>query len=171
MKKVFVIDESPFKEAYFLLGAIDPATLSERYTEEDQKIMHAKLWDYQNPEIITNKIRMILETGDLSNLSVEENYLRSNILWFWYHHAISSAIWYYSDKEKAKEFSRKALEYQPKGHPNKLTRLFYLLLHDDIAAAEEWQKSIISESEKSSAEWLIAELKTRKFSDCPHFSL
>ena len=163
MDQIFSVDKSPMSEAYVLLRANNPATLSERYTEEDQKIMNAQLWDYQNFELITNKIRLILEAVDLNYLSAEESYWRSNILWFWYHHAISCAIWRYSDKERAKKFSQKALSYQPKGHPNKLTRLFYLLLHDDSVAAEKWRKNITTEPEKSSAEWLMKEFKTLKF--------
>ena len=113
MKKIFVASKSPIKEAYLLLKVNSPFELSKKYTEEDQKIMHAKLWDYKNHELIINKIQIILETADSSNLSAEENYCKSNILWFWYHHAISSAIWRYSDKEKAKEFFLKAVELKP----------------------------------------------------------
>lgn len=160
--KRFAVD-SPIKEAYILLGANDPPGLSERYTEEDQKIMHAQLWDYENPGLITNKIRIILEAADPDDLSVEENYWRSNILWFWYHHAISCAIWRYHDKEKAKEFSRKALGYQSKEHPNKLTKLLYLLLHDDLVAAEKWKESITTEPERSSAELLMADFNKSIF--------
>ena len=165
MERFFIANKSPLREAYSLLGASNPAMLSKRYAEEDQKIMAAQLWDYQNPELITNKIRIVLESVDSSDLSTEENYWRLNILWFWYHHAISSAIWRYFDKKKAREFSQKALFYQPKGHPNRLTRLFYLLLRDDLAAAEKWRKNITIEPEKKSAEWLMTEFKKLKFSD------
>ena len=109
---------SPLKEAYALLGAHTPLELSQRYDARDQELMKAKAWDYNNPTLITNRIKEILEAADVTKLTDDEKEWRQNILWFWYHHAISCAVARYHDKEKVKEYAAKALEYQSEDHPN-----------------------------------------------------
>ena len=151
MKRIPVIAKSPLHKAYVLLGASDPSELSERYLEEDQKIVTSRISDYHDQELITNKIRMILETIDPSSLSVEENYWRLNILWLWYHHAISYAIWGHKDKRRAQKYSSLALKYQPKNHPNKITRLLYLLVRNRFSEAKRWEKTIKAGPEKTTA--------------------
>ncbi|MCK4918398.1 MAG: hypothetical protein KAS02_01270, partial [Candidatus Pacebacteria bacterium] len=84
-----------------------------------------------------------------------------NILWSWYHHAISCAIWRYHNKKKAQEYSKKALEYQFGNHPNKITKLFYLLTHNKLREAEIWSDGIITEPEKTTAKYLVKEFKDK----------
>ncbi len=156
-------ENSPLKEAYLLLDAQTPVELSNLYSAEDQKLMKSGSWDYNNSELITNKIKGVLEPTDPAELTIEEKEWRQEILWFWYHHAISCAIWRYKDKTKAQEYSLKALEYQSEDHPNKITRLLYLLVNNQVLEAEKWAKEITEEPEKNSAVDLINDYKDKPF--------
>jgi hypothetical protein len=149
---------SPLKEAYLLLGAKTPLELSDLYSAEDQKLMKAGAWDYDNPNLIVNKVKTNLEFTDLATLSEEEKEWRKEILWFWYHHAISCAIWRYKDKQAAQAYSARALELQSDDHPNQITRLLYLLVRDQLPEAEAWAMTV-NEEEKDTAESLIKQYK------------
>lgn len=160
--------ESPLKEAYSLLGVDSPFELSKIYTKEDQILMKSGKWDYKNPDLITNKIKDILESTDVDALSQEERDWCNEILWFWYHHAISSAVWIHKDKEQAKEFADKALYYQglsEGGHPNQITKLFKLLLEDKVQEAEEYINEITDSVEKETGLSLLQEFKEGIFNE------
>jgi hypothetical protein len=159
----FDIEKSPAKEAYVLLSAKTPLELSNLYSDEDQKLMNSGAWDYGNPELLVNKVKEILESIDPQTLTDDEIDWRQEILWFWYHHAISCAIWRYRDRETAKNYVAKALDYQPAEHPNQITRLFDFLVNDKVAEAEQWAESIKEEPEKSTASLLVEEYKEGKF--------
>jgi hypothetical protein len=162
----FDVEKSPMREAYLLLGAKTPLELSNLYAAEDQKLM-PKGWDYNNPELITNRIKEILEATDPHALTDEENEWRNNILWFWYHHAISCAIWRYKDKAAAQMYSARALEFQSEDHPNKITRLFYFLTRDQLEEAEKWAETIAEEPEKSTSTELLEEYRRGQFYTSP----
>jgi hypothetical protein len=159
----FTIEKSPLKEAYILLNAKSPLELNNLYSEEDQKLIKTHMWDYDNPDLITNKIKEILERVDVSALSEEEQEWRNEILWFWNHHAISCAIWRYKDQRAAQEYSERALEFQSTEHPNQITRLFYFLTRDQLDEAEKWVREIHEEPEKSTAADLISWYKKGDF--------
>lgn len=159
----FSIENSPIKEAYKLLEADTPLDLFSLYTEEDQKLMHSNSWDYDNENLITNKIKNILEKVDFSQLTAEEKKCCSEILWFWYHHAISFAVFQMKDKAKAIICAQKALDLQAKDNPNQITRLLYLLVNDKVNEAEEWAKEIKDEVEKQTAKQLIEQYKKGYF--------
>lgn len=149
------------KKAYLLLNAKNPEDLMEKYADEDQKYMYAKEWDYNNKTQVMHKIKDILERIDRRKLSKDEKYWTANILWFWYHHAITCAIWRYKDKKNALKYSRRALLVQPRNHPNKITKLFYLLIRDKLVEAKKWQKTITLEPEKTTAKHFL-EIYTKK---------
>ena len=154
---VFDILKSPAKEAYLLLNSKTPLELCNKYSNEDQKLMHSQSWDYNNGALITNQVKDILEAVSIQEYPEKERFWVQEILWFWYHHAISCAIWKYKDKEKAKIYAKKALEYQTEDHPNKITKLFSLLLEDKLEEARIWTDGIKNEPEKSTAAYLLAE--------------
>ena len=154
------IENSPMREAYVLLEAKTPLELSQNYTKAEQPIFISRKWDYENPDQIQNKVKNILESVDPDSLPEEEQFWRQEILWFWYHHAISCAIWK-KDKEKAAEYSNKALELQDENHPNKITKILSLLVNDKIKEAEEFVKTV--EIDKEEAEGLIEDYKEGKF--------
>jgi hypothetical protein len=132
-------EESPLAEAYRLLGAIEPQDLYKKYVALEQIAFTSPdkmvLWDYDNPDLVHNKVKEILENADTSSMDEYELERRKRILWFWYHHAISAASWH-QDKEKMKFFSEKAMEFEDDS--NILTRTMYLLVHDKVEEAEEW---------------------------------
>lgn len=148
-------------EAYALLGAHNAPELSRLYTIEDQNLMKSGEWDYKNPSIVINKVKTILESIDPEKLSDTEAVWQQEILWFWYHHAISCAIWKYRDKQKAQEYAAKALQYQGEGHPNKITQLLDYLVNDKLKDAERWVADINEEPEKTTATDLLREYKEK----------
>ncbi len=161
-QEVFLAEKSPLKDAYELLGAKTPLELSQLYSEKDQELMKARAWDYGNPDLITNKIKELLESTDNSGLTQDEKMWRRQILWFWYHHAISCAIGRYKDQTAAQQYSEQALKFQDADHPNKITKLFYFLTRDDISNAEAWAQAITSD-ERETADYLIQAYKHGKF--------
>ena len=158
------IENTSLKEAYDLLGACTPVELSQKYAAEDQKLMTASAWDYKNPDLVINQVRAMLEPIKLTSLSERERTWVQEILWFWYHHAISCAIWRYHDKAAAQMYSEKALAYQDQNHPNRITRLLYLLVHDAEKEATEWAQAMEREPEKSTAQELLRDWRTVTFS-------
>ncbi len=161
--KEFDVNKSPIKEAYVLLGAKTPLELSNLYSYADQRLMKERGWDYNNPQLIVNKIKTILEVADPSTLTEDENEWRDEILWFWYHHAISCAIWRHKDKNVAQIYSARALEFQSEDHPNKITKLFYFLTRDQLDEAEKWAETITEEPEKGTSRDLIAQYRRGEF--------
>ncbi len=129
-------DNSPLRAAYVLLCARTPLELSNLYSEIDQELMQSRQWDYANNQLITNQIKHILESIDPETLTEDEKNWRQEILWFWYHHAISCAVARYNDQEAAQGYARKALEMQSVDHPNQITRLLFYLVHDMLPEAE-----------------------------------
>jgi|GEM_PF-953493 len=156
-------EKSPIRTAYHLLDARSPLELSNLYTAEDQKLMASHEWDYRNSELIVNKVKEILETTDPNMLKPNEQECRREILWFWYHHAISCAIWRYKDKSAAQSYASKALEYQSENHPNKITQLFDFLVNDKFDEAERWASSISEEPEKTTGAGLVDAYKKGNF--------
>lgn len=153
---VFDIEKSPMREAYVILGATTPLELSHKYTEAEQELFISHKWDYDNPEQIQNKIKDILESVNENALTEEEREWRDEILWFWYHHAISVTDWK-RDKVKMRLFSTKALEFQD--NPNILTRVMYFLAHDQVGDAEQWLDSRKGDPDEETAKEMIDNYK------------
>ena len=163
-------ENSPIKDVYVLLqidnetDKSNPMYLSEKYSEEDQKLMKSESWDYNNSNLIINKVKSILEKVNVESLSEQEKEWHNEIFWFWYHHAISCAIGRYKDIEKAKYYAAEAMNYQSKsegGHPNQITKLLYLLVNDKLEEAEQFDKiaKYGDEDEKQSGKELIENYK------------
>ncbi len=158
--KQFNYENSLIREVYELLGASTPLELHDKYVIEEQKLFKSHEWDYDNHEQIQNKVKDILDNVDPTTLTEEEQEWRQEILWFWYHHAISCAIWK-KDREKAIEYSEKALSLQDRDHPNKITKVLSLLVNDKLEEAEEFVKTI--NTDKDTAEGLIEDYKNGGF--------
>lgn len=151
-KKPFDKSKSVLRELYIQFSCNDPGELDDVYLQEDQRLMYALEWDYDNPSQVPNIIKDAIEKVGLENIpDKKERKWIQQIVWLWYHHAFSCAIYQYKDRKKALKYSRLALRYQPKNHPNKITKLMYLLLRDKGKEAREWQKKIQLEPEKSTA--------------------
>lgn len=154
--KKFDKNKSVLKEVYSKFSVNDPGELKELYMNVDQELMYAGKWNYNNSELITNKIKNAIEAvGIHAILDKKEKKWISGILWMWYHHAISCALFRYGDKKASIRYSATALDLQEEGHPNKITRLLYFLTRDDLNSAEQWFKSIKDEPEKTTANYSI----------------
>lgn len=160
------LTHNPLKEAYSLLQASSPSELARKFIEEDQRLLQTQTWDYRNPEIVLNKVKELVESAIDDGFATEDkdndDELKT-ILWFWYHHAIGYAIWKYKDREKALEFSAKALKYQTSDNPNQITRLLYLLIRDEQEAAAAWLESIVNEPDRTASLGILKEYRAGNF--------
>lgn len=163
-RKKFDRNKSVLKDVYYFFSVNDPGELRDLYDREDQKLMIAAEWDYKNPDLIPNKIKSKIEEINILNIPDEkEKKWIQNILWLWYHHAISCALWRHGDKEAALKYSETALLLQPRDHPNKITKLLYLLVREDLTEAKKWAAFITEEPEKTMAERIIREYEDGTF--------
>ena len=149
-------------DAYRVAGVEDIRAFFDTYMEEDQRLMHSHQWDYENPLLLTNQVKEILSKIDLDTLNEEEHWRCNEILYWWHHHAISSAIWRQKSRADAIFHTNEALRYRGEEHPNKITRLFYFLIHDKLEEAEAWAKQV-HKDEREAAEWMLQEYKAGRF--------
>ncbi|MEK7642013.1 MAG: hypothetical protein AAB365_03415 [Patescibacteria group bacterium] len=116
----------------------------DRYiTSVDQQLMKAGLWDYKNSDYENNKLVRELRDLALDDLTADEKYWVRQIIWFWYHHAVSCALFKYSNRTFAQIFAVEALKYYEllPDHPNKITPLLYYLVFNRFEEAEHWVQS------------------------------
>lgn len=101
--------------------------------------MNANAWDYQDRAQPLNQATPWLLAVDQKLLRPDDAYLVREMLWMWYHHAVSCALFRHFDKAAAKMFVREAMSHQNIDCPNRITMLFYILLiDDDVDAARRW---------------------------------
>lgn len=150
-------EKSPLRGVYELVDAATPHELYQRYLDADQKLMREGAWDYHDDTLLVNKVKEVIESISIAALSEQhrEKEWAQEILWFWYHHAISCALGRYSDKAAAARYAERAIEYQDADHPNMITRLFYLLTHDKMEEARAWARQIQDDIEKKTAAGVI----------------
>lgn len=150
------------KRAFDLLGVTDFSSLDFAYTLEDQRLMRAGTWDDRDPILITNRVRHILEDIDPIDLDENDRVWWREILWFWYHHAISYAIFKRKDRALAQRYADKAREIQGElGHPNRLTELLRLLVYDEVGKARDMVEQLTTEA--NSAKELLQEYERGEF--------
>lgn len=142
-----------------MLDAKTPLELYKKYCIEDQKLFTAQppLWDYDDPDQVPNKVRAMLEVAGTERLTEDEVEWRNQIIWFWYHHAISVAGWK-RDKDKQRYFSEKAMEYEDPS--NMLTRTMFYLVHDRVEDAEEWVRSKEGDADFDTAQEMLENYKS-----------
>lgn len=130
--------EERIREVFDLLKVSSFRELSRVYGEKDQELMKTRTWNDKSPELITSQVKNILEQINPAGLSEEDRIWWYEIMWFWYHHAISCAIWKRKDKQLAQFYADKAIELQTPDHPNKITKLLWFLVHDKLTEAREY---------------------------------
>jgi hypothetical protein len=130
-------------EAFALLGVNTFLNLSLAYSREDQKLMKSRTWDAYNPALITNQVKAILEQIDPNDLEEADCMWRNEILWFWHHHAISCE----RSRSRAQAYADKALALQSDDHPNRITRLLWLLAYDRVDDAKQWMADAPSDAD------------------------
>lgn len=152
------MDATPtLAEICTLFGCAHVDALDALYLKHDQELMYNFQWDYQDDALLTNRIRTKLELLDVGAITDEYDRWRvKEILWLWYHHAISCALWRYGDEEAARAYATKALEYHQTDNPNKITMLLYLLVHRRTQEAQEYATSSIdTDVETDTATYLL----------------
>lgn len=123
--------------AFRLLKVKSFFRLFQAYCIEDQKLMKSGTWDAHNPKLVINRVKAIIERIDTNHLNEEDREWWHEIMWFWYHHAISFALWKLNDRKLANLYAIKALEYQ-ENNPNRITKVLWFLINDDPEAARAW---------------------------------
>lgn len=151
-----------FERACSLVDASKTSELFEKYLVFDQKIVTSKVSDYNDTSLITTKVKDVLEQTDARTLKPDEKWERNSVLWLWYHHGISYAMWGYKDKKMARRYSTLAIKYLPEGHGNRITKLLFLLIRDRYEEALEWSKTIKGD-EHNTAKDLLAFYKKGGF--------
>lgn len=146
-------------DARVLFALTDAASFlgaHKRFMVDDQLLMKSGGWDYNNPKLLTNQIKFLLEKIDPAELSEEDTVWYFETLWMWYHHAVSCAI-RLRDLDAARQYATHALELQRDDHPNKITRLLWFLVHGQIDSAKAWAEAIKDPVEHQSAKEYIEE--------------
>lgn len=151
------------KEVFVLFGVRDFFALSHAYAAEDQRLMKNGEWDDESPFSLINQAKALLEQIDVAQLDQRDREWRQEILWLWYHHAISCAIGTRRDRQLARSYASKALEFQASNHPNRITRLLWYLVYDQLEEAERWTEHITEDPERTTAQQLIVEYKKGEF--------
>ncbi len=127
-------NEELIRQAYGLFGVSGPFDFQRAYTLHDQALMKSRQWSAYNPELIINRAKVILEQMDFDVLGEEEKLWFTEVLWFWYHHAISNEVL----RSRARKYADKALSLMDDGHSNRITRLLWYLTRDDVGGAKDW---------------------------------
>jgi hypothetical protein len=130
--------------------------LHEAYVIEDQKLFKNREWDPHNPNLIINEIAHLFMRINPEELDSSDREWWAETLWFWYHHAISYALWR-RNKKLAHEYATYALRYQQDDHPNKITKLLWMLTRDDLTGAQKWAAQIPPELDRELAFELISD--------------
>lgn len=150
------------KRAFALLGVGNFHDLSNAYAQEDQVLMKAGTWDDQDPTLITNQVKGILEGINPAALDEVDRFWWREIMWFWYHHAISCAIWTRKDRTLAQRYADTARKIQGQlGHPNRITEMLRLLVYGQLEDAQELSDQLLTEAH--SAEQLLKEYERGEF--------
>ena len=132
------------------------------YCVEDQKLFKSREWDPNKPELIINKAKVLLEQIDPTDLDESDREWRMETLWFWHHHAISYSLWQRDNKAMAYIYASQALQYQTTDHPNKITRLLWLLIQDKLDEAKQWAAHIPPHLDRDLAFELICDYEQER---------
>lgn len=143
--------KSPLAALYDRLGVSTPLDLMLKFDALDQELMTTSTWDYKNEDLQLNKIKEQVDITSPEGLTEDERGRLSEMLWLWNHHAASMALFGYRDDAAALQFANTAMSYQAEDHPNKITGLLRLLASGDLAAAEEYTRTEVSEAEQAAA--------------------
>ncbi len=127
------------------------------YHQLDQEAITNGTFDYTDSSLRLNKIKNALLEIDCQNLKATEGKIIKSILWLWYHHATTVAIWQRKDIKQARIFCKHACEYLYSDHPNTITPMISMLLEHNIQSAKEWYETKVAEVEKPYARHLLDE--------------
>ena len=148
-------------------GVEDICELDRLNLEHDQRAIKEGLFDENDPDLLNNRIKDRLLKLDLETLEKQEKQVVQDILWLWYHHATTVAIWRDKDLPKARDLCKRATEYLYPEHPNRITPMIQMLLHGKIEEAKKWNTDEVNEVEKEYADHLLNEYEKGTFNGKP----
>ena len=67
--KKFNKNQSILKDVYIGFSVNDPGELQDLYMSEDQKLMKTNEWNYDNPSLVPNKIKCMIEEIGIQNIT------------------------------------------------------------------------------------------------------
>jgi hypothetical protein len=148
-------------------GVADVYELAQLHLKHDQDSVHKEIYDIESTLLIHNKIKEALVSIDLSQLSADERRVIKSILWLWYHHATTIAIWQKGDLPLARKLCDTALSYLYPEHPNRITPMLCMLLHGKIDESRMWVSKEVGANERAYAEYLLLEFERGVFTENP----
>ena len=103
----------------------------------DEQRMFSRTWNYEDDSWDTRIVNDLIRVPR-TKLTKDEKWRVEQIIWMWYHHATGDAISRRGGREVALLYVEKALYYQSRipNHPNKITKLYHLLLLGKIEEAK-----------------------------------
>ena len=137
------------------------------FQAEDQRTFVDRQWDYNNPDLLINKIKQAVDMVANQDLHEDDTYWLREIRWLWHHHAISCACARYQSREMAQYHSGMALKYLDQLLGNKITKLLYLLVRGRVVEAELWAEGIECEVESETARACLDDYKKGLFFKSP----
>ena len=148
-------------------GVSDVYELAQLHLKHDQESVQQEVYDLEDLSFTQNKIKEALLKIDIAMLETREQRVVKSILWLWYHHATTIAVWQKNDIQLAIHYCDLALSYLYPEHPNKITPMLYMLLHNRLRHAQRWAEDQVGDNERAYAEHLIAEYKKGTFKEKP----
>lgn len=148
-------------------GVEDVYELAELYRQRDQENILNQIYDITNDSLVHNAIKNALLSIGLSDLPDDEQKMVKDILWLWFHHAATIALWQQHDLLLARTYCDTALLYLYPEHPNRITPMLGMLLHGDIDGAKKWAREEVGEIEREYADYLLAEYEKGTFNERP----
>jgi hypothetical protein len=129
----------------------------------DQDLVRRNAFSLTDKTLINNQIKDDLLTINFQSLPEHEMNVVKNILWLWFQHATTIAIWKERNLDLARELCTKAISYLYPSHPNKITYMIDMLLRDDVVGARRWLVSEVNDVEKEYGEYLLKEYEKGVF--------
>ena len=144
-------------------GAGSVFELNRIFSRAEQPLFVNGGWNYNNSCLLFNKIKSALERLPDDCFKGDDLVWKRETLWLWYHHAISIAIGHREIKA-ARRFANTAIALQERGHPNKITRLLWHLVHGRIRQAKRWFREGVKGPDKKTARDVLSWYKEGYFS-------
>jgi hypothetical protein len=144
-------------------GCSDVYELNALNLSYDQELVRRNAFSLIDKTFTNNQIKEDLLGVDVSYLPEFERRVVQNMLWLWFQHATTVAIWKESNLDLARELCARAVSYLYPTHPNKITYMIDMLLRHDVEGAKKWLGSEVSEVEREYGEYLLKEYEKGVF--------
>ena len=135
------------------------------YVRSDRKLFPTGKFNYDDSRLLVNRIKRALEVLPDEHFSGERDFeWKREILWYWYHHAISVAVFCRGDLFQARLFADLALWFQGRNPSNKITRLLWHLVHGRVKQAKRWFREGVKSPDRGTGRAVLHWYKQGHFS-------